>query len=87
MKLQLVAQLMDNAEGRIQNSLANMNYRLGISRKHLVFCISERWIKVKQYTGYTYHEAHSYWFYIYMNMNTKLLRKLFVFWTLVLIER
>lgn len=42
MKLQLVAQLMDNTQGRIQNSLANMDYRLDTSRKHLVFYISER---------------------------------------------
>lgn len=71
MKFQLVAQLMDNTQKRLQNSLANMDYRLDISRKHLVFFISERLIKVKQYTGNTY---------IHMNMNTKLLRKLCLFW-------
>lgn len=58
-----------------------MDYRLDISRKHLDFYISGRWIKVKQHTGNTYHEAYSYCFYIYTDMNIELLRKLFVFWT------
>lgn len=62
MKLQLVAHLMNNTQRRRQNSLANMDYRLDISRKHLAFYTSERSVKVKQYTGNTYHEAHSYWF-------------------------
>lgn len=70
MMLQLVAQLMDNTQRRLKSSLTNMDYRLDISKKYLIFLISERLIKEKQCPGNSY---------IHMNMNTKLLRKLCLF--------
>lgn len=42
MMLQLVAQLMDNTQRRLKSSLTNMDYRLDISKKYLIFLISER---------------------------------------------